>query len=155
MVKHMSQEMKKLVQWHVAPLSSSHPLNTPMYGGKTFLRFCAAEIFCYQTFWWPWTASVLWGLFFVFFFFFFCCCSYFPLTLIIQMYWGPCALPHHKENHRTSDQRSCQMYLPGRTPRKGHSSGCQTEQAASAKHDGDITCFQKRGHRRKKLGAST
>lgn len=48
-------------------------------------------------------------------FFFFCCCSYFPLTLIIQMYWGPCALPHHKGNHKPSDQKICQMYSPGRS----------------------------------------
>lgn len=52
--------------------------------------------------------------------FFFCCCSYFPLSLIIQMCWGPCALPHHKGNHRTSDQRICQMSSPGRAPCEGH-----------------------------------
>lgn len=31
------------------------------------------------------------------------------------MYWGPCALPHHKGNHKPSDQKICQMYLPGRS----------------------------------------
>lgn len=76
---------------------------------------------------------------------FFCCCSYFPLALITQMHWEPCALPHHKGNHRTKDQKSCQMYLLGRIPHKGHGSGCQTGLTALAKQDGDITCFQKRG----------
>lgn len=87
------------------------------------------------------------------FFSFFCCCSYFPLTLIIQMYWGPCALPHHKGNHRTADQRSSQMSLPGRAPRRGHSSGCQAGLAASARQDGGITCSHK--HRRNNSRANS
>ena len=51
--------------WHNR--SSPHLLNTPLYGGKPILWLCAASS-CYQTFCWPWTASVLWGLFFFFLF---------------------------------------------------------------------------------------
>lgn len=67
-----------------------------------------------------------------FFFFFFCCCSYFPLTLIIQMYWGPCALPHHKGNHRTSDHRSTRCPWLAEPHARA--------MAQAARQDGDITC---------------
>lgn len=146
LVKQMFQEMENLFGGTRCNQSFPRLLNTPTYGGKPVPWLCAASFF-YQS-------DLLLTLnsfcsLRALFFFFFCCCSYFPLTLIIQMYWGPCALPHHKGNHRTSDQKSCQMYLPGTIPRRGHSSGCQTGLAASAKQDGDITCFQKKAPQKK------
>lgn len=62
----MFQEVENLFSgtgWN----QSSHPLNTPMHGGKPIPWLCTTSLF-YQTFCWPWTSSVLWGLFLFFLF---------------------------------------------------------------------------------------
>lgn len=131
--------------------SSPHLPNTPMYGGKPVPWLCAAS-FCYQTFCWPWTASVLFCSLRAFFFLLlFIFSPHINYTDVL----GAMCFATSQGKPQAFRSEDLPDVLAWQIPHRGHGSGCQTGLGGSQTRMGPSPAPRKRDHGRKKLSAHT
>lgn len=118
----MFQEMENLFSGTGWNQSSPHPLNTTMHGDKPILWLCTTSLF-YQTFCWPWTASVLWGLFF--FFLFLLLLIFSPHINYTDVLGAMCFATSQRKPQDFRSQEQPDV-LGWQSPTQGSGPGCQT-----------------------------